>query len=740
MGRKVNHTIELTRLKQYKDIAMIVEDWYYREYFIKRYFNDLPLMAFELFGMNLTYQQEDIWNEFVKSGGWQGGRLVVPSGHGCHLKDTPIKMLNGGTKKVQDIQINDFIMGDDGTRRQVLQLFRGEEKAGRFRLENGVVREYNISHILCLKRKKDNKTYTFTVENFLNLKIKQKREYAFYDKKGNMIEIISSTFLIGNRNYYGFMLDGNSRYLDGADIVTHNSGKTAFLGLIASAFILLFPFSKVRILAPKTEQVTKYSFKEVNSCFGALKSKRRLSDGRMFQSRWSFLYDYFQFNKTTIYAKRHSESWLIYPASNPRSPAESSNLAGEHNRYYLLLVDEASSVQDVAIETSLGALTETFNSCIMYSQHTRLTGKFHDFVSNKSVEMGGHWRVLRLNAQKSPLVDRKQLEAWETTYSSDEYRVRVKGLPPIHEDGMLISTIQAHGIYENYSFKEIKPLLDTLIFSYDLGYSGIRDSSVLTTLEATALKSEITDRIKPCFDIKDIEVYQGTNGKLPLEFIEVVYKSILRKLDEMFEYKTYKRIVVVGDSSVAGEEPFRRLEEKFLELSMYDIEFIGVKWGTDRLYFGDKQRFINMRAKCWVNLKEALDEHRINASVDKHQQKVIRELTNIPYTFDSKFRYKMASKEDMKKKNINSPDFGDTLAQAFVVRFEDGYIVENEKSSTIEPIELDDFDNDEVEYEDEQTSEAIDENISDIDILMPTTITTDNKQDEELLEMIDDDF
>jgi len=745
----VSHTLEISRLRSYKDFAMVHKDWYYQEYFIKRYINDLPLMAFELFGMKLTYQQMDIWEEYQQGGGFMGGRLTVPSGHGCHGKNTPILMYDKSIKLVQDIKEDELIMGDNGTPRTVLRLQRGQEKMYRFYLSNGLTREYNLSHKLCIIYKNDK--YTVTVDKYL--KLKDKSRVRLYDKDDNLIAI-KHTHSLGKKDYYGFVLDGNSRYLDGNEIVTHNSGKTAFIGVIASAFMLLFPNSKVRILAPKTEQVTKYSFKEINSCFGTLKNKRKLANGKIFQSRWSFLYDYFQFNKTSIYVKNYSESWLIYPASNPRSPAESSNLAGEHNRYYLLLVDEASSVQDIAIETSLGALTESFNSCIMFSQHTRLVGKFHDFTVNKNIEKGGHWRVLRLDASQSPMVDSKQLIKWETTYTSDEYRVRVKGLPPIHEDGMLISTNQAYSIYENFNFKKLEPLLNTLIFSYDLGYSGIRDSSVLTTLEATAIKSEVTDRVKPYFDIKDIDVYQGTNGKLPIEFIQTVFKQILRTLDEYSEYKTYDRIIVVGDSSVAGEEPFRKLEEMFLEISTYDIEFIGLKWGTDRLYFGDKQRFINMRAKCWVNLKEALDEKRIRNSTDKHQHKVLHELTNIPYTFDSKFRYKMASKEDMKKKSINSPDVGDTLAQVFAIRFDDGFSVDDDSLNEYDnlvPLDDDDFEDEILESEIVEAEEIEDDEVSNIDILMPTTISNytneehkerleKSKKQLDLLDLLDDDF
>jgi hypothetical protein len=400
----------------------------------------------------------------------------------------------------------------------------------------------------------------------------------------------------------------------------------------------------------------------------------------------------------------------------------------------------------------------------MFSQHTRLSGKFHEFVTSKNVEKGGHWRVLRLDANYSPIVEKKQLIVWKTTYTEDEYRVRVKGLPPISEDGMLISTNQAYSIYENTEFRKIEHLLDTLIFSYDLGYTGIRDSSVLSVFEGCGIKSMVTERIKPYFDIKDIYVYQGTNGKLPIEFIEEIFKIIIRTIDDYFQHKRYKRIIVVGDSSVAGEEPFRKLEEMFLELGRYDIEFKGLKWGTDRLYFEDKQRFINMRAKCWVNFREALDEKRVRSSTDKYQHTVLHQLTNIPYNFDAKYRYKMASKEDMRKKNINSPDIGDTFAQIFALRFDDGVdMVEIDDTTEYDDIEdaLEEFsdsrlialDNDgnEIEVELMDDTDSTEDDNSNIDILMPSTVSSysndehkkrldKNMQDLNAIDILEDDF
>jgi hypothetical protein len=44
----------------------------------------------------------------------------------CLGVDTPVLMYDGGIKKVQEIQVGDLLMGPDGQKRTVSELYRGE--------------------------------------------------------------------------------------------------------------------------------------------------------------------------------------------------------------------------------------------------------------------------------------------------------------------------------------------------------------------------------------------------------------------------------------------------------------------------------------------------------------------------------------------------------------------------------------------------------------------------------------
>ena len=45
---------------------------------------------------------------------------------------------------------------------------------------------------------------------------------------------------------------------------------------------------------------------------------------------------------------------------------------------------------------------------------------------------------------------------------------------------------------------------------------------------------------------------------------------------------------------------------------------------------------------------------------------MMRQLTRIPYTFDDQARFKILSKEEMRRKGITSPDIVDTFAFIFL--------------------------------------------------------------------------
>lgn len=210
---------------------------------------------------------------------------------GCHKKGTKIILYNGTHKNVEDITINDVIMGDDSTPRNVLSLCRGREKMYEIIPREKGWDSYivNENHILSLKSKYTSEIIDISLkvyltklhfqdeyvgyrsiidfpqdlhserhefllnhlndssQEYLNLKfIANSLGYSFYknNNKNVITKSLISSFVISPQeedDYYGFELDGNNRYVINDFTVTHNTGKSSLIKSLLYSKKHIFP-------------------------------------------------------------------------------------------------------------------------------------------------------------------------------------------------------------------------------------------------------------------------------------------------------------------------------------------------------------------------------------------------------------------------------------------------------------------------------------------------------------------
>ena len=91
--------------------------------------------------------------------GWQPSDLVIvaarPGMGKCLAKGTRVIMFDGTLRNVEDVRVGDLLMGDDSTPRRVLSLARGRENMYWVRQNKGDDYRVNESHILSLKRSRN---------------------------------------------------------------------------------------------------------------------------------------------------------------------------------------------------------------------------------------------------------------------------------------------------------------------------------------------------------------------------------------------------------------------------------------------------------------------------------------------------------------------------------------------------------------------------------------------------------
>ena len=94
-----------------------------------------------------------------KTSGFGKGDLVIiaarPAMGKCLGKGTNVLMFDGSLKKVEDIEVVEELMGDDSTPRKVLSVACGREEMYWIRQNKGIDYRVNKSHILSLKRSRN---------------------------------------------------------------------------------------------------------------------------------------------------------------------------------------------------------------------------------------------------------------------------------------------------------------------------------------------------------------------------------------------------------------------------------------------------------------------------------------------------------------------------------------------------------------------------------------------------------
>ncbi len=117
----------------------------------------------------------------------------------------------------------------------------------------------------------------------------------------------------------------------------------------------------------------------------------------------------------------------------------------------------------------------------------------------------------------------------------------------------------------------------------------------------------------------------------------------------------YPNITILLDANGAGIG----LAQHLRSLGIYFREII---WGGECFENANKKLYVNKRSQANVCLARAVDQGRIKIHTRRHRAKLEEQITRIPYIFDEKSRYKVLSKEEMRRKGLTSPDMIDTLA------------------------------------------------------------------------------
>lgn len=313
-----------------------------------------------------------------------------------------------------------------------------------------------------------------------------------------------------------------------------------------------------------------------------------------------------------------------------------------HEDNMLFIVDEASGVADPIMEAILGTLSGENNKLLMCGNPTRTSGTFFDaFNADRSI-----YRCHTVSSADSSRTNKQNIESLIRKYGreSNVVLVRVYGQFPKQEDDvfMPLSMVEHSCMMDLPEGEPIK----RISFGVDVARYG-SDETVI----AKNIGGRITLPVS----------FRGQSTMTTVGKIVQMYRKVID------EYPAYRgRIYVnIDDCGVGGGVTDRldevRLEEKLTRMVIVPVNAAG-KVPEETVGDGKQKAcdiYDNLTTYLWGTVKELMLREEISIENDNE---LVAQFTCRKYRLTSRGKMILESKDEMKKRNIDSPDRADAVS------------------------------------------------------------------------------
>jgi hypothetical protein len=347
---------------------------------------------------------------------------------------------------------------------------------------------------------------------------------------------------------------------------------------------------------------------------------------------------WFTVNSARMYHTQYRDSWFCTPQTCKEENSEA--FAGQHaaDSTSFYINDEDSAVPDIIHEVEEGGLTDGEPMIFLFGNPTRRNGKFYEACFGKDRQ---RWNATTVDSRQSAFTNKETLTEWVDLYGedSDFVRVRVRGLPPRASDAQFIDSER---VLDAQKRQVVVLPDDPLVAGCDLAWGG-SDDNVIRFRRGLDARSIPPIRVKGEFT--------RDPGVLTNRLADVLSK----------EYDGQRVHTLFLDSAgIAGP-----IGNRLRQLGYRNV--IDVNFGADSP--NSQRRY--MRDHMWCEMKDWLLKGAIDASTELET-----DLCGPGIRPDSQQRVWLESKEDMKKRGLDSPDDADALALTFAMPIR---VVKNER-------------------------------------------------------------
>lgn len=399
----------------------------------------------------------------------------------------------------------------------------------------------------------------------------------------------------------------------------HGTGKSCCSSWIILWFLFVHPQCQVACTSPGQEQLFDVLFKELKKWID------RMPPAVSQMYIWE---------RSHIRMKESPQTWFARAKTASKENTEA--LAGLHADWVLILVDEASGVDEAIYETMEGALTSGNILVFLVSNGTRANGYFYD-THHKDAS---RWQNYAFSSVDSPRVDKKYVDAIIDKYGIDsvQYAIRVLGQFP-KEDGMddsgYVPLLVDKNITTQYDFGKQLSFSPHSILGVDPAGDGDDKTSWV---------------IRDNFKAKKLYEEKKSTSKTIAE----------KTLTLMQEYDIKPHNVVIDSFGVGMD-----VGKEIALASKGTVNVTTVNTGDKCEYDADKETYLNKRALCFYEAKKWLQSG--GEIVENGNFK--EELLGIRYKRNLAGLIQIMPKIDMKKKyGLKSPNDADAFSLTFLRR------------------------------------------------------------------------
>lgn len=403
-------------------------------------------------------------------------------------------------------------------------------------------------------------------------------------------------------------------------------GKTGMEAVALLWFLCCFPFPRIVATAPTKQQLHDVLWSEISK----------------WMSKSSLLSEILKWTKTYIYMRNYEKRWFAVA----RTATKPENMQGFHEDNMLFIVDEASGVADVIMEAVLGTLSGENNKLLMCGNPTRTSGTFFDAFNGDRSQYKCH----TVSSRNSPRTNKENIASLDRKYGkkSNVVRVRVDGEFPEQEDDVFIML----SIIEHCTMLDLPE--DAPIKRISFGVDVARYGS-----DETVIAKNVGGRITLPV------MFRGQSLMTTVGKIVWLYREVIS------EYPAYRgKIYVNIDDCGLGGGVTDRLEEVQREEKLDRMVIVpvnaaakvpddAVEDGKGKVKAGDI--YDNMTTYLWGTVKDKLIAEEISLENDNE---MVAQFSCRKYRLTSRGKMVLESKEEMKKREIPSPDRADAVALA----------------------------------------------------------------------------